>query len=148
MKKPDVLQLANGYEPTLFEKTVGPSMTIPDDSMSVQQLMERALNGIPPERRAMYFNEEEMDHDDVDYSKLKDLDMVEASELLAATRVKFEAEQKSIMELIAERKRMEEDKAIKKADLETRISDDLRDENEERKVNPKSAKKRPDMSPD
>lgn len=95
-----------GEYPKDYEKGGGKSATIPDQSMTIQQLMDRAMAGIPPDVREMYF-EEEMDHDDFDLSQIPNMDIAEASELLEAVKVKHEVEQKSIMDAIAERKRRE-----------------------------------------
>jgi len=57
------------------EKPYGPSETVPDQTMSLEQLLQRHINGIVIPNAKNPIWEEDMSHDSADLSKLNDLDL-------------------------------------------------------------------------
>lgn len=70
----------SGYERFVLheehcETTIGPSMTVPDQTVSLEELLRRHTMGIPTTGMLEPQWSEEANHDSADLSKLNDLDL-------------------------------------------------------------------------
>lgn len=78
------------------ETPVGESMTVPDETMSIQELLERFMNGqrVPDNlfREGGFDSGSSFDSDDLE--KVRDLDLVERGEVAAGRRVELKRKQK------------------------------------------------------
>ena len=77
------------------EVNLEPSMTVPGDSMTIKEIMDRALAGIKPDTRAVQF----FDTNDMDRINAFPIDLTD----LEGTRAELEALVTDVEEAIAER---------------------------------------------
>lgn len=100
-----------------MEKILGPSMTVPDESYGVREIMEKFTTGLQPPgimREGKF--DPAADHDSDDLEKLKDLDLVErqqysenlAQKMLASEEVIKKTKAEKAEKLALERSEQEE----------------------------------------
>lgn len=79
-------------EKAFMEHPKGKSLTIPDESFTVQQLMERMVAGIPTITNVPYdIDDEEGNHDDEDLEAFSRMDITDQEEILEQHREVIEA---------------------------------------------------------
>lgn len=112
-KKDHSNRVKNSLNAENFEKNyrenIGPSMTVPDQTMSIRTILERHSRGmpIPPGRQELY------EGDESSGLELNTMDLTEKQEL-------YERSQ----EVIAEAKKRKQDKEVEKQNKTTRILQD------------------------
>lgn len=67
-----------------YENTYGESLTVPNETMTIKEIMQRALNGIAPEEKQVLYLDAELDSISRYYSK--GLDITEVHELREANK--------------------------------------------------------------
>lgn len=113
-----------------FERVGTVSKTIPDQTMSVAEIMHRYAKGLPisGERVPVYHGDEEFIPD------IKTLDLSEIEDMKIQAQNTIAAERKKIADLEAERKKIAENKKLNKQPLQ---------ENEDTNFNPDKEKQKP-----
>lgn len=82
--------------PRLYERNILPSLTVPDQTMSIQEILERHTRGlgIDQGKVPMYYGDDEV----LDQTDLKKLDLSELQELREANAEKLEAMREELIE--------------------------------------------------
>lgn len=81
------------------EKNTGKSKTVPNQSMTIQEIVAKYRNGIKfPDLERQAINVNADDDDDIDYSRINDLDLVEQEELHLSTKQKIDIVDKALEE--------------------------------------------------
>lgn len=76
----------NGFPSTTGEKNYSPSLTVPDQSMPISEIMSRFARGLPVEGAKVTFYDEENDLPD-----LKNMDLAERQEYIEMAKDEIEA---------------------------------------------------------
>lgn len=114
------IEFQNNYNYTEEKGEVNtePSMTVQEDSFSIQQLMERHLAGMPLEgKQIMDF--ESQDEDDLDLEQFNRMDLTEKDEIIREMQEKITAKEEQLEELltIQEEAKKEAETALKEKGL-------------------------------
>lgn len=85
-KKPVLRKGGYQYEmfPNDMEHPTGPSLTVPDQSMSLNEMLRRHAAGTAPANAQNPLYEDEANFDSADYTKIKSLDLSEQDEIKRA----------------------------------------------------------------
>jgi len=68
------------------ENTVGASLTVPDESYSIKELINRHQNGLPINLNVHGEYEDEVDFDDHDREKISSLDLTEIDQIMETNK--------------------------------------------------------------
>lgn len=109
-----------------MEHPKGKSMTIPDESYTIQQLMERMMAGIPAQVNQPYDidDDDEAVHDDEDLEQFGRLDITEKEEILQEAEEVVKVKRKHETKKEEERKKKEEEERLEKAYQERKKKED------------------------
>ena len=80
--------------PHVYEKVIGESETIPDQSYSIQEIITRFTGGIMPTVNNRVFYDDDPDFDSIDPTMRPDYDLVDALADMEALSKQFEARKK------------------------------------------------------
>lgn len=80
--------------PHLYEKVIGESETIPDQSYSIEEIITRFTGGIMPTVNNRVFYDDDPDFDSIDPTMSPDYDLVDALADMDALSKQFEARKK------------------------------------------------------
>jgi len=83
---------------TKFEETEGPSMTVPDESYTIKELVQRHSQGLPAQVGLNGEYDEDPTHEDHDKRELINLDLAEKQEIIEQQKL-LQEELKKSMEL-------------------------------------------------
>jgi len=83
LRRPDTFRL----QPGDLEKVTGVSLTVPDDSFSVREILEKYTRGIDFGLKRNGIYEDDADFDDYDKEKLSQDDLVDQSEALVQSEI-------------------------------------------------------------
>lgn len=91
-----------------------PSMTVPDESLTVRQLFDRFSKNLPlgVSGYTPIYDGDDPDFDDYDVTRNGDFDMVDAMEERASIRASYEAKQAQQRKQLDEAKRKKEAEAV------------------------------------
>ena len=78
----------------VYEKVIGESETIPDQSYSIQEIITRFTGGIMPTVNNRVFYDDDPDFDSIDPTMRPDYDLVDALADMEALSNQFEARKK------------------------------------------------------
>lgn len=114
-------------------------MTIPDDSFTVQQLMDRMLAGIPTNVNTPYDidDNDETGHEDEDLEAFSRMDITEKEDILKEASKVIEAKRRKEEKEASDKKKKDEDEAFEKRYTERKKKDE---EDNEKKTLPLSTK--------
>lgn len=136
-------QLTNGWklQRHQVEHPKGVSMTVPDDSYSIRDLIKKYAQGLDPKLTLLGEyggHDDEVDHDDVDLAQAQRGDFAEVAEIKERARERLELLKQ--MSVSDEKKRATGKSAPQEREDEGIDDDDLRNEDEEEKI-PQSDRK-------
>lgn len=111
-----------------IEKNDEPSQTIPGEAYTIQEIFERSAGGLLDNTNANPIFYDDMDFDDVDFEKLKHLDLTEIKEIKRAV-LDREIELKTIKDTEKEK---QQDKRSKDKPIQTKTEEGTTEENDDK----------------
>lgn len=118
-----------------MERTTGASMTVPDDSYTIMELLHRYETGqpIPVARTGSYDDMEEEDYDHIDSGKYLRGDVTDQFLAQQENAEKFSQKEKSYREQkAAELRKKEEEEKAKKAQIQAKNAEKAASQNQNR----------------